>query len=213
MHLLTTTTPDFVFWALMLYLVLRLLDSEDPRWWLLIGACAGVAAEAKWNIGFLVAALLAGFLVTPARHLLASRYLAVGAVLAAVLAAPDVVWQAAHGWPNLDVFRVLQQDAGHNRALYWVAQVLFTGVALTGIWVAGLVWSLRSDAARRFRAVAIGVAVVIVLPFILGGKAYYSGAAFTFLFAAGRSRSSGGSAARARPGTGAAAPPLPWSRP
>jgi hypothetical protein len=185
MHLLSTTTPDFATWSLVLYLVLRLLDSGDPRWWVAIGGCAGVAAAAKWDIGLLAAALLAGFLATPARYLLRSRYLLIGVVMAAVLAAPDVIWQAAHGWPNLDVFRVLQGDAGHNRAVYWVAQVIYTGVALTGIWVAGLVWSLRSDAARRFRAVAIGVAVVIAAFFVLGGKAYYPGAAFTFLFAAG----------------------------
>ena len=185
MHLFTTTTLDFVFWALVLYLVLRLLEGEDPRWWVLIGACAGVAAVGKWDIGFLIAALLVGFLATPARYLLRSRYLLIGAVMAAALAAPDVVWQAIHGWPNLDVFRVLEQDGWHNRAVYWVAQVLFTGVVLTGIWVAGLVWSLRSDAARRFRAVAIGVTAVIAAFFILGGKPYYPGAAFMFLFAAG----------------------------
>src|SRR5437867_3498132 len=37
MHELTTTTPDFVFWALTLLLVMRLLASRDPRWWLAIG--------------------------------------------------------------------------------------------------------------------------------------------------------------------------------
>ena len=185
MHLLTTTTIDFVFWALVLYLVLRLLDRRDPRWWLAIGACAGIAANAKWDIGFLVAALLAGFLATPARNLLRSRYLVIGAVLAAALAAPDVVWQAVHGWPNLDVFRVLHSAAGHNRAVYWVAQVAFTGLVLTVIWVAGLVWSLRSEAARPFRAVAIAAPAVLVLFFVLGGKPYYPGGVFTFLFAAG----------------------------
>ena len=185
MHLLTTTTPGFVFWALLLYLVLRLLDSQDPRWWLAIGGCAGVAAEAKWDIGFLVIALLAGFLATPARHLLRSRHLLIGAILASALAAPDVIWQAAHGWPNLDVFRVLQQDAGHNRAVYWIAQVLFTGVVITALWVAGLVWSLRSDEARRFRPAALAAAAIIMLFFVLGGKPYYPGGAFTFLLAAG----------------------------
>src|SRR5260370_38973431 len=109
MHLLTTTTIDFVFWALVLYLVLRLLDSRDPRWWLAIGACAGIAAEAKWDIAFLVAALLAGFLATPARHLLRSRYLAIGPVLPAAPAAPAAVWRAWPGWPNLDLFRGLPQ--------------------------------------------------------------------------------------------------------
>lgn len=185
MHELTTTTPDLVFWALILLLVMRLLASRDPRWWLAIGGCAGVASEAKWNIAFLLAGLAAGFLLTGARRLLASRYLLIGALIAAVLAAPDVVWQAAHGWPGLDVFRVLQTAAGHNRIVYWPAQVLYTGVVLTPVWVGGAVWSLRSAAARPFRPAAIACVIVIALQFVLGGKAYYPGAAFTLLLAAG----------------------------
>src|SRR5271157_382802 len=185
MHELTTTTPDLVFWAVTLLLVMQLLASQDRRWWVAIGGCAGVASEAKWNIGFLVAALAAGFVFTDARRLLRSRYLLIGGLIAAVLAAPDVVWQAAHGWPGLDVFRALQSEAGHNRAVYWPAQILYTGVVLTPVWVAGAVWSLRSAAARRFRPVAIACVAVIALQFVLGGKAYYPGAAFTFLLAAG----------------------------
>jgi len=185
MHELTTTTPDFVFWAVTLLLVTRLLASQDPRWWLAVGTCAGLASEAKWNIAFLAAALAAGFLATDARRLLRSRYLLLGGVIAAALAAPDVIWQAAHGWPSLDVFRALQAAAWQNRATYWPAQVFFTGVALTPIWVAGLAWSLRSAQARAFRPLAIACLIVIVAQFVLGGKAYYPGGVYTFLFAAG----------------------------
>jgi hypothetical protein len=185
MHELTTTAPDFVFWAATLYLVMRLLVSRDPRWWLAIGTCAGVASEAKWNIAFLAAALGAGFLLTEARCLLRSRYLLIGCLIAAALAAPDLIWQAAHGWPALDVFRELQTAAGHNRATYWIAQVLFTGPLLTPVWITGAIWSLRSPAARRFRAAGIGCVLVIVLQFVLGGKPYYAGGAYTFLLAAG----------------------------
>jgi len=185
MHELTTTTPDFVFWAITLLLVMKLLASQDPRWWVAIGACAGVASEAKWNIGFLVAALAAGFLATDARRLLRSRYLLAGGLIAAALAAPDLIWQAAHGWPSIDVFRALQGDAGHNRAVYWVGQVLFTGPVLVPLWVTGAIWSVRSEAARRFRPVGIACVLVIALQFVLGGKAYYSGGAYTFLLAAG----------------------------
>ncbi len=185
MHELTTTTPDLVFWAVTLLLVMQLLASQDRRWWVAIGGCAGVASEAKWNIGFLVAALAAGFVFTDARRLLRSRYLLIGGLIAAVLAAPDVVWQAMHGWPGLDVFRALQTEAGHNRAVYWPAQIAYTGVVLTPVWLAGAVWSLRSAAAQRFRPVAIACVAAIALQFVLGGKAYYPGAAFTFLLAAG----------------------------
>ena len=185
MHELTTAAPDFVFWAVTLLLVMRLLASRDPRWWVAIGACVGIAGDAKWNIAFLAGAVIAALAVTDARHLLRSRYLLLACVIAAVLAAPDVIWQAAHGWPNLDVFRALQGQAGHNRAVYWLGQVLFTGPVLTPVWIAGLIWSLRSAAARLFRPVALACAITIAAQFVLGGKPYYSGAAFTFLLAAG----------------------------
>jgi 4-amino-4-deoxy-L-arabinose transferase-like glycosyltransferase len=185
MHELTTTTPDFVFWAATLLLVMRLLATQDPRWWIAIGACVGIASEAKWNIAFLAGALVACMAATDARCLLRSRYLVVACVIAAALAAPDLIWQAAHGWPNLDVFRALQGQAGHNRATFWLGQVLYTGPVLTPVWVAGLIWSLRSAQARPFRPVALACAIAIVAQFVLGGKAYYPGAAFTFLLAAG----------------------------
>jgi hypothetical protein len=185
MHELTTTTPDFVFWAAALLLVMQLLARRDPRWWVAVGGLVGVASEAKWNIAFLVAALAAGFLVTDARQLLRSRYLLIGGLIAAALAAPDVIWQAAHGWPSLDVFRALQTAAGHNRITYWPAQIFYTGVALTPVWIAGAVWALRSAQARPFRPVAIACVIAVLLQFVLGGKPYYPGAAFTFLLAAG----------------------------
>ena len=204
MHELTTTTPDFVLWTVMLLLVMKLLASRDRRWWVAVGGCAGIGSEAKWNIGFLVAALAAGFLLTDARQLLRSRYLLFAAVLAAALAAPDIIWQAAHGWPELDVFRALQAQAGRNRADFWPAQILFTGVALTPVWITGAIWSLRAAAARPFRPVAIACVIVIALQFVLGGKPYYPGGAFTFLLAAGSVPLARRLAARA-PGRGALA--------
>ncbi len=185
MHELTTTVPDFFFWTLTLVLVLKLLTTGDRRWWVAIGLCVGAAAQAKWNIGFLAGALAIGFALTPARRLAASWWLALGGLIAAGLALPDLLWQAANGWPAFDVFAVLQQDAGHNRAVYVIAQVVYTGLLLTPAWIAGLAWLLRNPAARRFRPVGIASVVVLVLFLVMGGKPYYPGGIFTVLFAAG----------------------------
>jgi hypothetical protein len=51
--------------------------------------------------------------------------------------------------------------------------------------VAGLIWCLRNEAARPFRPAVIAAAATIAVQFILGGKPYYSGGAYTFLLAAG----------------------------
>jgi 4-amino-4-deoxy-L-arabinose transferase-like glycosyltransferase len=183
LHELTTTTPDFVCWTVALLLVCRLLTSRDPRWWLAIGGAAGVGMAAKWNIGFLVGGLLLGFACTPAaRPLLRSRYLALGAALCLALAAPDFAWQAAHGWPNFAVFHALQRAAWANRAQYWPGQVLYTSIVLVPLWVRGAAWALRS---ARYRPIGIAAVTVICAQFVLGGKTYYPGGIYTFLFAAG----------------------------
>jgi hypothetical protein len=194
MHELTTTVPDLFCWSLTLLFVARLLASGDPRWWTAIGGAAGLGLTAKWNIGFLLAGLLLGFGCTAtARPLLRSRYLALGALLAAALAAPDLVWQAAHGWPNLAVFRSLNASAWANRAMYWQGQVLYTSIVLVPLWVRGAIWSLRSS---RYRVVGIAAVAVITVQFILGGKLYYPGGVYTFLFAAGAADLYAGASAR-----------------
>jgi hypothetical protein len=184
-HLMSTTNPDFLFWGVTLLLTVKLLLSQDRRWWVAIGACAGVASEFKWGIGFLVAGLAAGFALTPARRLATGRWLVLGAGLAGALAAPDVIWQALHGWPAFDVFGGLQRSALDNRAGYWILQVIYTGVALVPVWAGGLLWTLRRPDGRAFRCLGIAAVFVIVIFFVLGGKPYYPGGIFTFLFAAG----------------------------
>ena len=186
-HLLTTTVFDFAAWAGVLWSVAHYLESERPRWLVVAGLFGGVGLDAKWNIAFLLVAIAVGIVASRATRQLVELHwvvLAVGAVV--VLGWPDVWWQATHGWPNVAVFRALQHDAGHNRVVYWPAQVLYTGLAATPLWVAGL-WSLwrRDEPDRRWRALALASAIVLVLEFVLGGKPYYAGGVFVLLFAAG----------------------------
>jgi hypothetical protein len=182
-HLFTTTAVDFVFWTVLLWLVVRLLTSDDRRWWLPIGLVAGIALSAKWNIGFLLAGLAIGLAaVRSSRPLLRGRYLLIAVLTAALLGVPDVVWQATHGWPNLGVFSYLERDAWHNRIVYWPFQALYTSILLVPLWIGGLARTLRD---ARLRPLGIAAVFVIVIQFVLGGKPYYAGGIYTVLFAAG----------------------------
>src|SRR5580693_8855395 len=55
---------DYLFWVLTAYCVLRLLKSEDPRWWLAIGASVGLGAMSKYSMAFLVAGVIVGLLAS-----------------------------------------------------------------------------------------------------------------------------------------------------
>jgi 4-amino-4-deoxy-L-arabinose transferase-like glycosyltransferase len=192
-HRFTTTTVDFTFWAILLWLVVRLLTSGDRRWWLAIGTVAGIALNAKWNIAFLIAGLAIGFVAAlgPFRGrsrprspapLAGGRYLLAAGAVMVVLIAPNIIWQAVYGVPNIGVFRHLEQFAWTLRLVYWPAQVFYTSIVLAPLWARGLRRLLR-DASLR----PTGIAVVVVLgtQFVLGGKPYYPAGIYPLLFAAG----------------------------
>jgi hypothetical protein len=186
-HLLTTTVFDFAAWAGLLWCCCKLLSGANQRWWLAAGLFVGIGLDAKWNIAFLAVGVAIGFLAIPStRALIATRWALIAVAIAVSLGWPDFVWQAMHGWPNAAVFRALQQDAGHNRAVYWPAQVIYTGLAATALWVAGVaaLWR-RKHPDRRWRSLAVAGVFVLALQFVLGGKPYYAGGIFVVLFAAG----------------------------
>jgi hypothetical protein len=71
-HLFQYVSFDFLWVVVTAYFVIRLLNSEDQRWWLGIGAAVGLGLMTRYTIAWFVAGLTVGFLVTPARRLLLS---------------------------------------------------------------------------------------------------------------------------------------------
>ena len=184
-HLVSPTIFDWLIWAIASLVLIRLIKSGDPRLWLLMGLVLGVGLENKWNVAFFGIAMVLGLAVTPQRRLLMTGCAVAGGAMALAIWAPNLAWQASHGWPQFQVFSSLSQGAWHNRAVYLPAQILYTGFVLTPIWIAGLVWLLRNPAAAAYRALAWIYLIVVITFLVLGGKPYYPGGMYTVILAAG----------------------------
>ena len=76
------TSFDFLWWVLIAYFTIRLLKSENPRWWLAIGAVVGLGLQTKYSIVFYIAGILVGVALTPARRYLKSGWFWGGIALA-----------------------------------------------------------------------------------------------------------------------------------
>src|SRR3954454_5782364 len=48
------TTFDYLWWVLIAYAVIRLLKTENPRWWVAIGALIGIGFQTKNTMAFYV---------------------------------------------------------------------------------------------------------------------------------------------------------------
>ena len=184
-HYFVTGTIDLALWAAALLAITRAL-LRDSRWWLAAGAVLGVAADNKLLVAILLLSLAAGILGLGPRSVLSSHHLLAGVVIALVLAAPTLLYQATHHFPQLTMARALNHNnASDVRAQLIPYQVLLIGPPLFGVVVLGFVSLLRRSAWRPLRGLALATLVALAVTFLAGGQIYYAFGLLAFVLAAG----------------------------
>ena len=179
------TSFDFLWWVLIAYLTIRLLNSDNPRWCLAIGAVVGIGLVTKYAIAFYIAGILAGLLLTPARRFLKSGWFWAGIALALLIFLPNFIWLVRHDFIS---YRFLQhihaRDVGEGRADGFLKGqfLICANLAAAPIWLAGLIGFLRD---HRYRLLAWMYLVPLALFWIGKGRHYYMAGAYPMLFAMG----------------------------
>lgn len=179
---------DYLWWVLGYYGVIRLLKTDNPRWWLIIGATVGLGMETKYTMAFWVAALAGAVLLTRARRYLASPWLWGGVVVAIVIVLPNLIWQFQHAFISLEFLSSIHaRDARIGRTSGFVPEqfVVSTSAFTVPLWIAGLASLLVSAAGKPFRALGWIYVILFGMLFAAPGRSYYLAPAYPVLFAAG----------------------------
>jgi hypothetical protein len=183
----TMNSFDFLFWTTMIYLLARLLRGDDGRLWVWFGVVAGIGLLNKHSVLYLLAGVLVGLLLTPARRHLTRAPVWIGAMVALALFAPHVLWQVQHGWPTLEFMRNAQAEKNvHVSVLAFLLGQILIHLPLTApIWLAGLGYLLLAKHTAPFRALGWIYLFCFALLSLSGAKLYYLSPAYPVLFAAG----------------------------
>ncbi len=185
-HVLATSALDLALWPLVCWLVIRAELRGRPRLWLAAGAVAGAASYTKLLIAVLIVGIALGFAIAgPRRRLLAPPVIG-GALVFAVLALPNLIYQVVHDFPQLAMGAALSaKNAGEVRVFAWVLLVIALGPVLLPVWLAGLraLWTRPQWRPVRF---LVPVFVVLVAFTVIGGtQPHYPVALLGVVFAAG----------------------------
>jgi 4-amino-4-deoxy-L-arabinose transferase-like glycosyltransferase len=183
-HLLSTAIFDYLFWTVALWILVRLLDDGDPRWWLGFGLTIGIGMQNKSTIVFFAVAAVMGVLATSRRRVLAGPLPWVGAGIALLIAAPNLLWQAANDWPQLDMAEALRARSDGPVA-FVILQPVLLSVALAVPAAVGWWRLVRSPRLQKWRALAVTYGILFVVFLVTAGKAYYVAPMYSALFAAG----------------------------
>jgi 4-amino-4-deoxy-L-arabinose transferase-like glycosyltransferase len=174
--LMTPDAPLAFAWAGALWAVERALR-RDPRWLLAAGAFLGLGLLSKLTAGLLGLALLAGLLASArGRALLATPWPWLGVLLAAALASPMLLWNAARGWPAL-TFQAAHGLSGRGPSALRLAGSLGAQAAYLSpvllVAAAAAAWrALRGDAADR----ALAATALPVVAFFTAAAIFTPGA-------------------------------------
>ena len=179
---------DYLWWVLIAYCVVRLIESDDERWWMAIGAAIGLAVLTKYTIAFFIAGLAAGFFATRMQRHLKSRWFWTGVAIAVVMALPHFAWEARHDFISLDFLKSIHaRDVRIGRTDHFLAEQLTdpANPVTIPLWIAGLLSLFFAGRLRRFRILGWMAIVPFILFVIARGRSYYTAPLFPMLFAAG----------------------------
>lgn len=187
-HLLSTSTFMLLTWTVLLWLVVRTLRTGDDRLWLVVGVVAGIGLLDSDLTAFLMGGLVAGLLISGPRRVFASPWIWIGGVIAAAMWSPYLVWQARHGWPQLDVSASIaagNSGTSEPRWLFIPFQFGLVSPWLVPIWLGGLIRLFRDREVQWARCIGWAWVLMVVAFIAKGGKPYYVAGMFPVLLAAG----------------------------
>lgn len=184
---LGTSSFEALGWTLCAYLIARAAIRDDRNAAMWAGIVAGISLEAKYGISTWMIGLAIGVLLTSARRVILSRQLWYGAIIGILIAAPSLIWQAAHEWPFLQSIHYATQHRNFTGTplRFEIKQIFAMNVALAPLWIAGVIAPFIDARLRDARFLTIAFVATTAIIISSHGKDYYLAPAYPTMFAAG----------------------------
>jgi hypothetical protein len=176
-HLFSTTTFDLALTTATVALLIKALSAQASlTTWLALGITAGLAMEIKILPALVLASCAVAILIIGDRRVFLRRGPWLASAVALVLAAPNLIWQTAHGWPMLQIAQNIAAGGSTSSQERWLVvpmHLLMAGPAAAIVLIIGLVAPFRVDALRPYRWLSVAYVIMLVLVVATGGKPYY----------------------------------------
>ena len=179
-------SADIFFWTLIYYLLVRYIQSGKTKWIYWAAIAFGFAFLNKYNIVFLVAAIIPAGLLTEHRKLFLRKELYFAILLALLIISPNLYWQYQNNFP---VFRHMKELAdtqlvNMNRMDFIKEQLMFFAGSFFVI-IAALLSFFTFPPFRSFRIIFWSFVFAFLVFVYLKAKGYYAIGLYPVLIAFG----------------------------
>ena len=177
---------DYLCWNFVFYGLVRLIATNDSRWWLAIGAGIGLGMLTKYSMLFCVAAIAVASAFAGRWRDLRSRWLWLGVAISLLFFLPNLIWQISNHFVSLDFLQHIHaRDVRIGRTRDFLPDQLKITLFAFPLVVAGLWFFGFSKAGQKWRVLVCLYLIPLALFLLAQGRGYYLAPAYPLLFAAG----------------------------
>jgi len=157
--IVTPDAPLLVASSFVLFSLAKVLQTGRGAWWLAVGAAAGCALLSKYTALFFGPAILIWLIVVPKlRHWLISPWLYLGGLVAVLMFAPVIWWNADHHWVSF--IKQLGRARIEDFRPVFIAELIPTQIVFATPAV-GILGAMGLYALYQRRAGALAVRVLV----------------------------------------------------
>jgi 4-amino-4-deoxy-L-arabinose transferase-like glycosyltransferase len=180
---------DYLWWVLTIFCLVKLLKTENPRWWLGVGCGIGLGMMTKYTILFLVVAIVVTVLFTKRlRVQLKSPWLWAGVGLSLLIFLPNLIWQIQHAFISLEFLAAIRaRDVQIGRAEGYLSQQFYVNInpLTVPLFLFGLYYYFFAPGGVAYRAIGWIYLVTLALFGLSQGRFYYMAPAYPMILAGG----------------------------
>ena len=177
---------DILTWTIIFYLLIKFIQTERTQWLIWLSVIIAAGFYNKYNIIFLIAGLLIGFLLTYQRKIFTNQSFWKALIISLILLSPNIIWQVINHFPVFQHMKVLKANQLDNNtsAGFLRGQIMFFfgSIPLT---LAALVAFSYFKAFRPYRFIGIAFIAVLTLFALMKAKSYYAVGIYPVMMAFG----------------------------
>ena len=185
----TLFTPNVIeqfLWLITTYFIFRMISTNNPKLWIMIGILVGLAFLNKYSVLFYIPGFFVAMMFSRHRDIFKSKYFYFSLIAGIIIILPNFLWQYNHGWPVFFHMSELNRTQMVNLTFSdFFIDIFSMNLLSTLIWLTGLVSLLFLRQEKGNRYIGIASLIIILLFLVSKGKAYYILGLIPFLFAYG----------------------------
>jgi hypothetical protein len=177
---------DILAWTIIFYFLIKYIQSEKTNWLYYLAVIIAFGFYNKYNLVFLLAGLVIGFLVTDQRKIFAKPALWKAMIISLILLSPNIIWQFTHHFPVFQHMKVLKHNQLDNNSSmgFLRSQIMFFFGSLPLI-IAALIAFIYFKPMRPYTFIGISFVSVITLFAFMKAKDYYAVGIYPVIIAFG----------------------------